>query len=56
MPTSWSGDDQRAEVALLPAADPKVLLEATHQNGVRISLTLCTFEFTPERGGGTRLS
>jgi uncharacterized protein YndB with AHSA1/START domain len=22
-----------------------------HQNGVRISLTLCTFEFTPEHGG-----
>lgn len=24
-----------------------------HKSGVRISLTLCTFEFTPERGGGT---
>lgn len=26
-----------------------------HENGVRISLTLCTFELTPEPGGGTRL-
>lgn len=27
-----------------------------HENGVRISLTLCTVEFTPERGGSTRLT
>ena len=26
-----------------------------HENGVRISLTLCTFEFILERGGGTLL-
>jgi uncharacterized protein YndB with AHSA1/START domain len=26
-----------------------------HENGVGISLTLCTFEFNPEGGGGTRL-
>ena len=26
-----------------------------HENGVRISLTLCTFEFAPERGSATRL-